>query len=242
MTFTEIRTEIMDRLGYTSTTAQTRVGRLINKVYRAITTSIGIRRARYTNTSMAVTVGNSEVTFSGAEKLLYVWTQTSSGVPTVLTEVPIERLRESVASTSDTPKTFGIKSQTSNAVTIRLDSVPETAYTIYADYIAEISDLSGSEQPAFPESFHDIIIEGVLRDEYRKLEKIQLSRESENTYQQRLSDLRMFLAISGTMDMKQGLYAVSAPTRSGGSGGSSTQTELNDLYAAEIALLAQVIW
>jgi hypothetical protein len=35
--------------------------------------------------------------------------------------------------------------------------------------------VSGSQEPAFPESFRDILIEGVLADEYRKLEKATLA-------------------------------------------------------------------
>lgn len=221
MTFTEIKTEIKDRLGYTATTTDTRIGRLINQVYRAVTSAIGLRKARYTNATKVVTIGNAEVTFTATEKIYHVWVQTSAGVPTVLTEVPIERLRESVAGDSDTPNSYAVKSITSNTVTIRLDATPETAYTLYADVLSEISDLSGSDEPAFPESFHDILIEGVLAKEYRKQQQLQLSRDSETTYQQRVSDLRMFLATSAYMDIQQGIFSTDAPTSSGVGGGGS---------------------
>jgi hypothetical protein len=241
LTFTEIQTAIKDRLNYNNTATDTRLGNSINRIYKQVTSSIGVRRARYNNTSMAVTADNPEVVFSGVEKLLTVWRQSDSGSPTILREVPMERLREALASDSDKPNYYAIKKQTSNTVTIRLDHTPDTAYTLYADVIAEVSDLSGSNEPAFPESFHDILVEGVLMEEYRKLEKVALARDSERTYKERLSDLRMFLATSASMDMYQGIYTMDSLGGAVGGGSSATQSELNGLYAAEIVLLAQVV-
>ena len=165
MTFTEIRTEIMDRLGYTSTTAQTRVGRLINKIYREVGTSIGMSFTRQTAASEVVTIGNANVTFSETEKILQVWRLDGSSNPVVLDEALLAELREAVIPTSDKPTLWALYSTTSNGVTIRINASPETAYTLYADVIAEVSDLSGSTEPAFPESFHDILIDGVLKEE-----------------------------------------------------------------------------
>lgn len=245
MTRSEIVTEIKDRLGYTSTTADTRVIRAVQRIYRTVTSSIGIRKARYTNATKVVTVGDPEVTFTAVEKIYQVWRQTSGGKPIVLSKVPIERLRESTAGDSDGAFNYAEKSITSNTVTIRLDATPATAYTLYADVLSEINDLGSSDEPAFPESFHDILIEGVLRDEYRKQQQVQLARDTEVTYQQRISDLRMFLATDAYMDIQQGIYSVEAGARTGVGGGSSAsdddQVELNNLYAAEIVLLAQVI-
>lgn len=204
MTFAELVTEIQDRLNYTSSASSTRVGRLVNKVYRQIGTSIGLSTARQTNTTKVVTIGNPEVTFSGTEKILQVWTLDSDAHPTILDEVMYAQLREVVATSSDAPKKWALHTTASNTVTIRLDASPETAYTLYAEVIAEVADLSGSNEPAFSESFHDIIIEGVLKDEYRKLEKIQLARESEAAYERRLSDLRMFIAKSNLLKIRQG--------------------------------------
>ena len=221
MLFTDVRTEILDRLNYTSTDATTRVGRLINKVYRAVGTAIGMSFTRQTAVTEVVTIGNASVTFSETEKILQVWRLDGSSNPVILSEVLHAELRESVTPSSDKPTKWALFSTTSNGCVIRLNAKPATAYTLYADVIAEVADLSGSNEPAFPESFHDILIEGVLKDEYRKLEKIQLARESERAYEQRLSDLRMFVAKSNYLDIQQGKIADGTTASRAGSGTSA---------------------
>ena len=221
MLFTDLRTEILDRLNYTSTDSTTRVGRLINKVYREIGTAIGLSFSRQTNTSITVTTGTADQTFTATEKVLQVWTLDSDSNPSILSEVLPPELREEAAPSSDEPHRYAIISTTSNTVKIRLDAKPATAYTLYADIIGEVADLSGSNEPAFPESFHDIIIEGVLKDEYRKLEKLQLARESERQFEKRLSDLRMFMAKSNYLDIQQGKNSVKEDIRASGGGGAS---------------------
>src|SRR3990167_7578493 len=111
MLFTDIRTEIMDRLGYTSTTAQTRIGRLINKIYREVGTSIGMSFARQTNTSEIVTIGNAAVTFSETEKILQVWRLDGASNPIVLDEVLLLEMRDSIIPTSDKPTAWALVSK-----------------------------------------------------------------------------------------------------------------------------------
>jgi hypothetical protein len=219
MTFTEIVAEVMDRLNLTSSAATTRVGRAVNRIYREVGTSIGMSFSRSTAVSEVVTVTNPEVTFSGTEKILQVWTITGTK-PNILDEVMLAELREVAAPSSDTPHKWAVRVTGSNFVTIRLDAVPATAYTLYAEVIAEVTTLSGSDEPAFAESFHDLIVDGVLKDEYKKLEKRQLAADSEATYQRRLSDLRMFMAKSNSMLIRQGEHSSRFPQRAGTGGGS----------------------
>ena len=49
--------------------------------------------------------------------------------------------------------------------------------------------------------------------EYKKLEKIQLARESKTEYMQRLSDLRMFIAAKGYLNIQQGYNDPRDPQR-----------------------------
>ena len=241
MTFTEIKTEIKERLNYTSTVTDTRVGRLINKIYREVGSSIGLDFTRRLNTSVTVTIGNASVTFTGTEKILEIWRLSSGSSPIVLDEVLLAEMRETITPSSDKPTQWALFSTASNTVTIRINASPVTAYTLYADVISEVSDLSGSQEPAFSESFHDILIEGVLKDEYRKLEKVQLARDSEATFQRRMSDLRMFVAKSNYLDIQQGKRGTAERSRAGAGGAtSSTLQKLNDLFAAEIILLAHI--
>jgi hypothetical protein len=80
-------------------------------------------------------------------------------------------------------------------------------FTLYADGYVNVSTLSGSDIPDFPESFHDILIWGAMADEYRKMEKLPLMQDAEANYEKRLSDLRMFIAKSSYLDIYQGRYS-----------------------------------
>jgi hypothetical protein len=224
VTFTEIVTEVLDRLNLTSAASTARIGRAVNRIYREVGTAIGMSFMRHTNTTKTVSIGNPEVTFTATEKVLQVWTVDGDDNPTILEEVLLAELRERVAPSSDEPRRWALARTASNTVTIRLDAAPATAYSLYADVIAEVSDLSGSNEPSFSESFHDILVEGVLKDEYLKLEKPQLAKLAETTYQRRLSDLRMFVAKSNYQLIRQGEHARAFDqTRlSGGSGGSAS--------------------
>ena len=204
MTFTEIQDVITDRLDYTSTEADTRVGKEINRVYREITTTVGMQTSRHVAVSQAATIGNREVIFTGVEKLETVYTLTSNSKPVILQQVLVAELRNNAPPDSDQARRFAVRRIGSNSVTIWLDVQPATAITLYADGITEVADLSGTDEPALPESFHDIIVEGVLKDEYQKLEKTPLARQAEERFQRRLSDLRMFIAKNNFLDIYQG--------------------------------------
>lgn len=224
MTFNELRTEVMDRLNLSSTDASTRIGRAINRKYRLVTSSIGMQLSRRTTISKVVTVSGSSVTFTNTEKVIEVSNRNVSPYKT-LTELTLEELREQQPYTdSDSPTQYAIKSHAADSVTIELNRIPETAYTLTADVHQAVADLSGTNEPAFPESFHDILIEGVMSDELRKMEKPQLAQIAQNEYQRILSDLRMWIAKSNYFDVFQ---AKRAPTSTGtatggGSGGSGS--------------------
>lgn len=222
MTFTEIRTEIIERLNLTSSDALTRVGRAINRKYRLVTSSIGLELSRRITVSAALTPGVSTLTFTGVEKVINVFNRTVTPYRR-LSEVTTEELRDKqpfVA--SDSPTMYSVDSHTSDSVTILINVIPQTAFTLYADVHTAVSDLSGSQEPAFPESFHDILIEGVLMDELRKMEKSSLAQFAQAEYEKILSDLRMWIAKNNFKDNYQGKTSASLGFASSGSGGSSS--------------------
>lgn len=110
---------------------------------------------------------------------------------------------------TEPPTKFSIFSVTQTGVTIMLDCNPTTTFTLYAQGVADTTSLSNNDSPAFPESFHDVLIHGVMADEYRKMEKREYSRESEMEFERRLSDLRMFLAKSAYLEIYAGKTAKS---------------------------------
>lgn len=221
MTFTELRTEIMDRLNLTSTTAQTRVERAINRIYRRVTTSIGLELSRRTVIQQAVSIGVSSVVFTNTEKVVNVYNRNVSpyrGLELVTID-ELEALQPFVA--GDSPRKYALQSQTSDTVTVLIDCIPQTAFVLYADVHAAVPTLSGSNEPAFPESFHDVIVEGVLADELRKMEKGQLAGMAKAEYDRILSDLRMWIAKTGALDNYQGKTQNQTSNMGTGAGGGS---------------------
>jgi hypothetical protein len=220
MTFTEIKTEIAARLNLTSTEALDRIGREINARYqRIITTAIGLVTSRRTQVQADVTLGVQTLTFTGIEKVISVIDKTS-GSDRILDHVSVDELKQGSIGTA-APNKFAIYRMNAGSVEILMDTIPQAALTLYADGHETASTLSGAQEPGFSESFHDILIEGVLADEYRKLEKLPLAAASEAVYERRLGELRMWIAKSAFQDIYQGKTAGGRTVGGTASGGSS---------------------
>lgn len=223
MTFNEIRTEILDRLNLSSSDASTRVGRAINRKYRLVTSSIGLELSRRSTVQANVTMGVSTLIWTNTEKVVNVYDRSVSPYKR-LDEVSLDELEQDLPFTAGAnPTCYAIQAHSADTVTILFNRVPQTVYTLYADVYQVVADLSGTNEPAFSESFHDVIIEGVLSDELRKMEKGQLASLAQREYERILSDLRMWIAKSAIKDIYQGKLLVQ-PTRfgGGGSGGGSS--------------------
>jgi hypothetical protein len=132
------------------------------------------------------------VTFTTMERIERVRNENTNPY-TVLSEVTYDEIGRETFTTSDTPTKYAIKTATDTTVTIRMDKKASTAYNIIADGLATVATLSGSTAPSFPESFHDILIEGVVADELRRMEKAELAAQSEAIFEQRLADLKAFV-------------------------------------------------
>lgn len=202
MIFDELVSETAERLNLTSDEAKGRVGRGINSRYRRLTSSIGLETTRRTQVSTSAQVGNQTMTFTGIEKVLAVIDK-SSGVDVPLVQITPDEMHVAPLS-NQPPRHFSVNRVYATSIDILVDCIPTSAFTLYADGYITISTLSGNGVPAFPESFHDILIFGAMADEYRKMEKMQLYQLCEADYEKRLSDLRMLIAKSGWQDQYQG--------------------------------------
>lgn len=230
MTFTEIKSAICKRVNYTSTDDDTRVGELINIKYRAITASLGIKHvSRRVPVSASFTPGVSTLQFTNAEKVVNVFNRNVSPYKQ-LDEVTIDELEKQMPFTaSDTPTQYAIKQMAGDSVTILVNVIPQTAFALYADVYAVAGTLSGTDEPVFSESYHDILISAVLIDEYMKLEKPKLSQvEYARVYGEdgnggRLSQLRHWVAVSTTKKLYQNKDNESTSgIMAGGTGGGSS--------------------
>jgi hypothetical protein len=209
MTFTELVTEVMARTRQTSDEAKTRIGRELNDRHRRITSSLGLATSRRGPVvSSATVVGNPEVSFSNVEKLFDVFLTGSAR--RVLSEITFDqwRNRNSWAPASGSPTSYAISHWTADKVFLALDPVPSAAgVTLEADALislATLTDVAPNNVPVFAASFHDVLMYGALADEWMQLKQDDLMNKAEALYEQRLSELRYFIAKDAYLVIVQG--------------------------------------
>lgn len=249
MTFLELVSRVQKRTSQFSTVAATRIGETVNDIYKRVTSAVGIDfTSRRVLAQEDATIGSQLMTFDDVEKVVSVY-DASGGYKRFLDEVSLEELDRHAIADSDTPTKYALYRMNAGSVQIKLNVNPQTAFTLYAPAYERADTLAGSQEPAFPESFHDIIYHGVLKYEYLHLEKPVLSKAAELDYEDRLGDLRLFIAKSPQQDIYQGKMSASisgsmVPT-GGGAGGSVdgtasyTQTGLITFDRTGAALLSR---
>lgn len=208
MTFTDLVNEALNRTSQTSADATTRIGRSINEAYRWLASDVGFTTIQRTTASASTASGNRFVTFT-AEKLLSVYNPAYTPV-TVLREVSVDELLNQVVPT-DPPTQYAIYTSTASTVTIKLNCLPASIYTLTADALVNLTTLSGTQVPAFAEDFHDILLFKALAVEYMKMEKPDMAKYYDNEnpnnlglFQQRKNAYRYYLAVSASRDIYQG--------------------------------------
>lgn len=202
MTFTEIVTDVAGRVNLTTTEALTRIGTHVNRRYRRVTTSIGLVDFRRVSNAFVVTTGNRLQTITGIEKVISILNANVAN-STPLDEIAYDEMLEVIPSTG-APTRFAVKRLSDSSVTLIFDTTFASATTLTVEGEEMASTLSGSQVPAFSESFHDILIFGALADELRKKEKIALARDADSEYERMLGELRLHIAVSGFRDVVQG--------------------------------------
>jgi parallel beta-helix repeat protein len=216
MTFTEIQTKILNYAGLSSSDATTRIGKAINAQYRRVTARLGMDTTRFVTRSAATSDGVRTLTFTSIEKIDRIIDVT--GDVRLLQEVSMHDLR-SIEPAEGEPSRWAVQNTGADSVTVVFDTIPDAAYSLQADGITSLSDLSGTDEPAFAESFHDILAWFVISEELLKKEKDKLALTYERKAEQLLSDLVFQHADSPTRVTRQADTTVSALTGTGGSGG-----------------------
>jgi hypothetical protein len=103
------------------------------------------------------------------------------------------------------PRAFAVKSMFSGYSVLTLDAYPDDdLFSLKIEGYTVTPILDGTAEPLLPGDFHDILVEGAISDELRKMEKPQLAAIAEAEYEKRLSDLRMFIAKHMYLDVFQG--------------------------------------
>jgi hypothetical protein len=223
MTVDDIKTTVATRLNLTSSDAYTRIVSEINDRYKRVTSSIGLAVTRRQTFSANAGLGSNLMTFSGCEKLINVVDRSTSPYR-VLQEISMEEMENREPAANDFVTYYAIQTMGASSVVIRMDCIAQSAFTLYADGYANLATISGSSVPAFAESFHDILVHGVLADEYRKIMQKALAIDEEQQYERRLGELRLFIAESAYLERYQGkntVRSISTGVPGAGGGGSS---------------------
>lgn len=214
MNFDEIVAEVADRAGLTSTDAITRIGKRVNRRYRRLSTSIGLIAFRRIEYSFTVTPGLVDQTLNG-EKILSIKLDTGLRP---LDAVTFDEM-ESIIPAQGPPGRWAVKTQGASTAVIRFDSSMDDGQDLLVQAEDVGSTLSGAMVPAYPESWHDILVWGALADEYLKKEKA-LANDAEARWDRLLGELRLHLAANGWLEQVQGKNATQS-TMAGGSGSAS---------------------
>lgn len=207
MTFDQVVDEVMERLNLTSLDARERVGRRVNTRYRKVVSSVGMQTSQRISTSVlchGLTDTDLPVVVVPFIEKIYRITMSISGGVRVLKEKSFDEIDNVATVTGGYPTAWAVKTLGPSEVTIKLDAYPAVDFTLIVEGYDKVIDMEGSQEPFFPEDFHDILVEGAMSDELRKMEKPALAQIAENSYLQRLSDLRFFIAKSGYTDIAQG--------------------------------------
>lgn len=191
MTYQDVVNAVADRLNLTSSQALTRIGLSVNERNRWVTSSLGLDPTSFVTISTTATSGNRNVVFTGITKIYRVFLTAPSPIVR-LDEMDLAQLRNQAVAT-DPPKQYAIQLMGSNSVTIFLSTVPGSNFAIQADGVANLATLSGTDVPAWPEDYHDILIYGAMATERDKMEKVDLSAAMEAMYQQRLTALKAYI-------------------------------------------------
>ena len=208
MLFEDIVSRVMSRMNLTSTEAQTRVEENVNVWHHHVTSSMGLDTSRNITVTATTVVDATDVVFENVEKVQSVWYPSDAAdpesQPIVLSQVTQDQLLNSTKRTSGMPRAYAVVSMAGTAVTIQLDTLMAEAIDLYAHAVAVDGDMVSGDEPQFPASFHDILVEGACADEYKKMEKRQLGVDAEQRADRRTADLRMFLAKNMYLLIRQG--------------------------------------
>lgn len=220
MTFDEIVADVCGRLDLTSPDAITRVGLRVNRRYRRITSSIGLMSTRRVSNTFVTAIGTRVQSITGVEKIFAIQNADIPNSPP-LRELLYEEMLETIP-TVGPPTAWAVRRVGASSVVVVFDSSFAVSSTLTIDGEETASTLSGTQIPAFPESFHDVLVFGALADELRKKEKINLARDADSEYDRILGELRLHIALTGLGDIVQGKQNISATSSLMGAGGGDT--------------------
>lgn len=196
MTLEQIEDRIMTRLGLTTPEQRRRIRDEINDRYRQVTSAVNLARTRRGTRQVTTASGSTNVVMSGVTLLETLYDPTIRKRPLTEVSMPWIRARDSAGEITGPPEVFATLTHLNDVLTLHLYPTPDGAYTYDADVLLAGEDLTDPDDaPGFPSDYHDILVDGVLADEYSRVEKaVPMAERLELKFERRLSELRLHLA------------------------------------------------
>lgn len=203
MTFDEIVSLVASDLNLTADTAITRIGLHTNRRYRRVTTRLGMNVFRRIEIEFACAIDQSLQTVTDIERITAIFNITDPLVrPRALEEISYDEMKQEVPR-DDTPTRWAKQRMRASETDFLLNSTVPDALTLLIEGEEIASTLSGDDEPAFNESYHDVLVFGAKADELRKMEKQSLARDMELEYDRVLGELVMHITVGAFQDIVQ---------------------------------------
>lgn len=164
-------------------------------MYKKVATSIGLQTTARGSATAATAVGNRALTFGPSPvkvQKIYAIFDAASPLPP-LRVISFEEMRVRRAG-SGKAQMYAVQLMGADSVTVLLDNTPSAIFTWTADVEVNLATLSGTQVPAFAESYHDILTYAAIAVELEKMEKYDMAKIMEKKSEDRLSELRLFIA------------------------------------------------
>lgn len=181
----------------------------MNLRHREILSSLGVSQVtEFTTATATTTISNRFLTFGPSPvavlKILAIYDLVPGTYPPrTLEEVSIAQLLALPLGT-DPPTHYAVTNMGERTVTIKLNTVPGTAYVLTANVEGNTTQLSGAMLPAFSEDYHDILVNMVMADELDKAEKQDKAEKKLRQASMRMGELKLFIAKSAQSRLRQG--------------------------------------
>lgn len=217
MTFDEIVSAVCVDLNISAQDSIDRVGRHVNLRYRFVLSEIGMNDFSRVSFEADLEPGTRDQEVASdndpvIERVVAIWRQPDTDPPdpeaqwVPMGQVTWEEILSEVPRSNDATK-WAKKRVGALSTQFRINSDIPDGQTVLIEGEEHSSELSGDDVPAFPESFHNILVNGAKCDELRKMEKIVLADRLEGNPQENPAKPGTFFGDLARLKLKTALMA-----------------------------------
>lgn len=202
-------------LNLTSSEAQYRVGIHLNLRYKQVLSELGMNDFTRVMPEVELAAGTQLQEYADEdpiiERIVNIFRQddgpTGRYIP--LTQITYDEMQEKPP-TTDVPRFWCRKRQSALSTIFMIDSTIPDGQNVFIEGEEHASELADDAEPAFSESYQDILIFGAKADEYRKQKdaaSLQLAQQFEGSSERPDSTPNSFWGRMAKLKLKQALMA-----------------------------------